>query len=266
LTRSARLAPDDSELDRIRGRVATFEDIIEQAQRLQFAADPPEIADAFLQHDPILAWRLLDLLDSYRSRLAYPRDRIPGVIDRAIDTKLQLYFVARVLPGTENMLVHLRGFQATNPLATPNLQLARLCYAQAMIGQSRVLWDRLMRLVYYLEEGQDPEGKSIRRVFFRAVPRWSPRWDVLSKWEADIDRYDSAYRTPEYHHGSVLKKELLGGPTNDPNRLLALLTPVMNGMWTVLMANVQASPHDILSLGRRVERAAAPAPGARAAT
>jgi hypothetical protein len=249
-------ATDDGELDRIRGRVATFEGLVEQAQHHQFAGDPSEVAAAFLQDDPILAWRLLDLFDTYRSGSVYPRERLPGVIDRAVDTKLQLYYVARVLPGTENALVYQGGFDPTNPLATPNLQLARLCYAQGMIGQSRVLWDRLMRLVHFLEEGRDPEGKSTRRVFFRDLPRWSPRWDVLREWEADIDRYDVAYRTPEYHQGSILKKELLGGDANDPNRLASLLTPMMNGLWAVLVTNVQGNPHHILSLGRRIDRVA----------
>jgi hypothetical protein len=244
----------DLDLDRVRGRVADFEEIIERAQRSQFAGDPPHVADAFLQHDPILAWRLLDLFDAYRSGSVHPRERLPRFIDRAIDTKLQLYNVARVIPGTENALVYLRGFDPANPLATPSLQLARLCYEQAMIGQSRVLWDRLMRLIYYIEEGRDPEGKSNRRVFFRDLSRWSPRWDPLSEWEDEIDTYDAVYRTPEYHKGSILKKELLGGQALDPNETSSLLAPVMNGIWTMLMANVQGTPHNIVRLGRRVGR------------
>jgi hypothetical protein len=253
---------DYDDLDRIRGRVAHFENIIERAQRSQFAADPPHLAAAFLQHDPILAWRLLDLFDAYSSSSAYPLGRLPPVIDHAIDTKLQLYNVARVIPGTENALVYLRGFDPADPVAAPRLQLARLCYEQAMIGQSRVLWDRLMRLIYYLEEGVDPKGKSTRRVFFRDLPRWSMRWDALGEWEDEIDTYDATYRTPEYHKGSILKKELLGGPAHDPNETSALLTPVMNGIWTMLMANVQGISHNIIRLGRRVGRVTASAPPA----
>src|ERR1700724_3317505 len=69
-------AVNDDELDRIRGRVAIFEDIIAQAQREQFAADAPEVADAFLQNDPIIAWRLLELFDAFRSGSVYTHDRL----------------------------------------------------------------------------------------------------------------------------------------------------------------------------------------------
>ena len=105
------------DVDRVRARVADFEDIIERAQRSQFAGDPPDVADAFLQHDPILAWGLLELFDSYLSTSTYPPDRLPPVIDRAIDTKLQLYNVARVIPGSQNALVYLRGFDPAELVA-----------------------------------------------------------------------------------------------------------------------------------------------------
>jgi hypothetical protein len=235
-----------------RKRVAEFEDIILKARRVQFANDPPVVAETFLKHDPVLSWNLLSLFDVYQKAGVYPVDRLPGFMDRLIDTKLQLHFVTNVLPATQNIVVYLAGFDEKNPLATPNLQLARLSYSQATIGQSRVLWDRLMRLIYFLEEGQDPPGKSVRRRFFRTLPRWSPRWDLLKEWESEIDAYDQAYRTPEYHKGSILKKELLGGGKVDPNSLMSLLTPIMNGMWTLIMTNVQGQPHNIIRIGRNI--------------
>lgn len=238
--------------DRLDRRVAELDDIIRRARETQYTDMPTKIASLFLRDDPLLRWDLSQFVAAYEAGQRFPADRLPKAVDRLIDAKLQFYFVAQVLPATANVMVYGRGFDPARPLDTPALQLARLCYTQAMIGQSRILWERLMRLIYYLEEGTDPPGKSTRRPFFRKLKDWSPRWDVLAEWQPELDRYGDQYRTPEYHSGSVLKRELLGGPVVDPNDVLSLLTPVMNGIWPVLIANVRGEPHHIVSLGRKV--------------
>jgi hypothetical protein len=238
--------------DHLRDRVLEFEEIVENAKKDLWATEPKEVAEHFLAHDPVLKWRLIDVLDAYVEAGVYPLDRLPGVMDRLIDTKLQLYFVTQVFPGSMNALVYNRGFDQADPLAKPGLQLTRLSLLQGGIGQIRVLLERVMRLVYYLETGKDIQGKSIRKRFFADLPSWTPRWDVLAELGDEIDSYDSKYRTPEYHKGSVLKRELLGGDGVDANDVLGLITPVTNGVWEVLNANVSAKPHNILRLGRRI--------------
>jgi hypothetical protein len=249
IIRSAMTEGDPDRLDR---RVADLDDIIRRAREDQYTDMPTEIASLFLRDDPILRWDLCEFVAAHEAGRCYPADRLPKAVDRLIDGKLQFYFVAHVLPATQNVMVYNRGFDPARPLDTPALQLARLCYTQAMIGQSRILWEGLMRLIYYLEEGSDPTGKSTRRPFRRKLKDWSPRWDVLAEWQPELDRYSDRYRTPEYHSGSVLKRELLGGPAVDPNDVLSLLTPVMNGIWPVLIANVRGEPHHIVRLGRKV--------------
>jgi hypothetical protein len=81
---------------------------------------------------------------------------------------------------------------------------------QVRIGQLRILWERLMTLVYYLEQGKEPDGKSVRKQFFRRLTSWNERWDVLVGWEAFIDEYDTRFRTPEYHKRSSMRNELFG--------------------------------------------------------
>ncbi len=243
---------DKERIAKLRARVSQFEDIIYQARSVQHADLPPEVAALFLKDDPVLAWRLLDFFDSYLSSRIYPSERLAAVIDRLIDTKLELHFVTQVWPGTMNLMVYLRGFDPKDPGATPNLQLARLGYSQAMIGAIRILWERLMRLICYLEMDRDPEGKSTQRKFFRELPNWSARWDLLAEFESEIGSYDASYRTPEYHKGSILKRELLGGKVVDINDVMGLMTPITNGVWTVLMANVSGTPHNIVRLGRRI--------------
>jgi hypothetical protein len=236
----------------LRQRVAEFDEIIYQARSAQHADVPPDIAQHFIEADPVLRWSLPELMASYLVGNIYSIERLPGVMDRLIDTKLQLHFVTQVIPGTMNAMVYLRGFDEKNPLATPSLQLARLGYSQALIGAQRILWERLMRLIYFLETGTDPPGKSTSRRFFGDLPHWSPRWDLLAEWQDEIVAYDKNYRTPEYHQGSVLKRELLGGVEVDMNEVLGLTTPVLNGVWSVMIANVEGRPHNISSLGRKV--------------
>jgi hypothetical protein len=163
--------------DVLRERVEEFETIVEEAKRAIWAREPKEVADAFLKDDPVLAWDLLAALDSYRSSSAYPQDRLPGIMHRLIDTKLQMYFVSQVVPGAMNQMVYLRGFDPDNPLATPNLQLTRLSYLQALIGQSRVLWERLMRLIYFLETGSNSNTSSRRTDGYSVALTWDVRRD-----------------------------------------------------------------------------------------
>jgi len=243
-------APDTT--THLRERVAEFEDIIFQARSAQHADLAPEHAKLFLSHDPVLAWNLSSFIDAYLASSVYPAERLVAVMDRLIDTKLQLHFVTQVWPGTMNLMVYLRGFDPKAPQAIPNLQLARLAYSQAMIGATRVLWERLMRLIYFLETGNDPVGKHTQKSFFRELPNWSPRWDLLAEFQADISNYDQVFRTPEYHKGSILKRELLGGDIVDINDVLGLMTPITNGVWTVMMSNITGVPHNIIRLGRKV--------------
>jgi hypothetical protein len=151
-----------------------------------------------------------------------------------------------------NLMVYLRGFDPKDPLAIPNINLARLGYTQTMIGSVRTLWERLMRSIYYLETGNDPEGKHTQRLFFKEIPNWSPRWDLLGEFNKEITVYDEKFRTPEYHKGSILKKELLGDDAVDVNKVLGLITPILNGVWILLIANVKGESHSIVSLGRSI--------------
>lgn len=244
-------AVDGDELARARARVETFDDMVRGVLEAQYRRDFGPHADDFLRGETLLRWNLRELMDLYAEAGAYPLDRLAGVADRAIDFKLQYRFVSTNL-GIQNQLVYGKGFDPRQPLATPAAHLTHLSLMQSLIGQVRVLWERLMTLVYYLEMGDDPRGKSIRRVFFKDIEQWSPRWDVLREWEPVIGRYDSDFRTPEFHNRSRMRRELFGGPAPDPNAITAPLTPVLNGFWDVLLTNVQGRPHHVARLGYSV--------------
>lgn len=244
----------DEALANSRARAVEFDEMIRQVISENAIRNfGPDFAETHIRDHHLLGWDLVGLFDSYQEAAVYPVERLPGVIDRAIDLKLQLYFVAEVNPGVHNSIFFGKDIDLRNPRAFPGPYLVHLCLMQADIGQLRILWERLMALVYYLEEGHDPGGKSTRRRFFSQIAEWEGHWDVLAEWESFISKYDETYRTPEYHNRSKMRKELFGHPTSDPNSIMSPMSPVMNGFWPVLSANVRGVQSNIVALGRKID-------------
>jgi hypothetical protein len=106
-----------AKLDRARSRLTEFEQIINEAvSGSYYPYHPPEFAENLMRDDPVLSWRLVDLFDAYLDAGAYPIDRLPGVADRALDAKLEYYFVAKAMPGLHNWAVSNQGFELSlNP-------------------------------------------------------------------------------------------------------------------------------------------------------
>lgn len=238
-----------------RTQLERFEELISTAIRGSYQAYESSFAQRRIEHDPVLRWRLLDdFFDPYQASCVYPIERLPDLAYAVMDLKMQFYFAAKVSGGTWNALLSDTGFSLKDgPASRPGLYFQHLYLMQAQIGQSRILWDRLMGLVYRLEEGSDVPGRSIRRTFFKQLPQWSPRWDVLAEWEPRIDKYDRLFRTPEFHKNSTLRASIFREEAIDPNEIMALEAPVSSGFWDVLKANVAGLPVHIPRLGRHID-------------
>jgi hypothetical protein len=241
-------------LSTARARAVEFDQMIYQAvsETAQQSLPSPMVGSHVRDHY-LLKWDLVKLFDSYKEAGAYPLERLPQVTDRAIDLKLQFYFVADVNLGLHNHVFVGTGFDTRNPENMPRHHLIHLCLMQAWIGQLRVLWERLMTLVYFLEEGEDPRGRSIRKRFFDRIESWHSNWRVLAEWQAFIDNYDRIYRTPEYHNRSSMRKALFEHQPADPNSILSPLSPIMNGFWEVLIATLRGEASNVVRLGRTVD-------------
>ncbi len=250
-------SPNDltERLAAIREQLEMFEGLISTAVHGCYEPyHPAEFAKHLIENDPVFKWRLIDdFFAPYQTAGKYPIENLPDLAYSVMDLKLQFYFVAHVGHGTWNALLSPTGFSLTDdPTSRPGLYLQHLYLMLAEIGQVRILWDRLMALVYRLEESKELPGKSIRRTFFKRLPDWHPRWDVLAEWEARIDKYDSLYRTPEFHKNSTLRASIFREAI-DPNVIGALLTPVMGGFWEVLTANIAGVPSRLTRLARTVD-------------
>lgn len=217
-----------------------FEQLVLAARRQKYSLYPTEMEDLFFKSHPLTSWDLLAFFDSYLDAGVYPPDRLARLVYYLMDVKLQLYYLMEVDLGLHNLLVYDRGYVNTDPRALPHLLLTRLSLDQSLILKSRVLWERLMNLLYYLETGEELENKVTRRrskrtVFFERM-LVEDRWRFLEPYGPMLERYESAYRSPESHKSSVLRAELMGRADVDPQDLLRLMNSAINALWENMLS------------------------------
>ena len=226
----------------LRNKVEEFEGFVDRAFTQKYSGWPEEIRNGILQFNSVKRWNLLEFLDTYSNAPTYPRQRLERLIYHLFDIKLQLYYILEVDLGLYNLLVHDRGYNEKDPVEIPHTLLTRFSLDQSLIGKSRVLWERIMNFIYYLETGEDIEKKVSRRskrsLFFNFVAS-SPRWRFLEPYGPLLEGYDDAFRTPEYHKSSVLRAELLGSRKVDPNELLKLVNNAINNLWDNILSIVK---------------------------
>lgn len=106
--------------------------------------------------------------------------------------------------------------------AQARVRLARMALQQSLIGRSRILWEKIFRWIYYIENGRDIEGRSIKKKFFDWASA-TPHWRFLEVYKALVEGFDQTYRTAEYHKNSVVRAHMLHGTTIDENELLKMV-------------------------------------------
>ncbi len=188
---------------------------------------------------------------AYRAGGKYPEARLIGALYKLFDIRLQLYFLLEVDTGLYRPLVLDAGFDRANPLQTPDIFLAKLSIDQSLILKSRVLWERIMNFVYYLERGENLEDKvtgrrSKRKVFFDFVESHE-YWVFLLPYAAELDYYEQSYRGPEAHKASRLRAALLKGQDLDMRQLFALLHGAMTAIWQNILNVVQGRPPSVFT-------------------
>ena len=158
---------------------------------------------------------------------------------------MELYFVERDI-GLSNKAAYLAGYQPANPLLRPDLFLVKLSLDQSVILKSRIVWERLMNLVFFIETGAELEAKVSRRkskkaAFFDFVHD-NPKWRFLAAYEKEISAYDDSFRTPEAHKNSFLRSAFLNGRDIDGNAILTLLNHALNTIWENTLSIMEGRP------------------------
>lgn len=188
------------EFEQLREIASEFENILKSALEQKYGQYQPEIREHLLEVSPVRRWHLGKFLDTYMSAGSYPTERLERLIYKLFDIKLQLYYILEVDLGLYNRLVYDRGYDKDNSLALPHVFLTRLSLDQSLIAKSRILWERIMNFVFYLENGEELEEKvsgrrSKRKVFFD-FSRGNLRWRFLEPYESVLQEYEDSYRAP----------------------------------------------------------------------
>ncbi len=153
---------------------------------------------------------IAQVLEAYQRSDLYRAERMEKVATLLMDLKLEFYFLTEV-DNRLSLVIEAQGpYDSKNPLATPHTYLALLAIEQSVIGKARILWDRIMNLVYYLETGNEiPRKKSKKTQFFKFIDD-KPRWKYLVPFLATLTTHDDSFRTPEFHKASMLRAVLMG--------------------------------------------------------
>lgn len=186
------------------------------------------------QHGLPVGDRTLAFGEAFRDG-PYPIERLPGAVMRAIDVKLQSHYLS-VVAGMYNH----HYFDAVNQDArradAVSMKLRIRSIQQDQIVKSRILWERIMSWVNFIETGAKTlprTGKgSVKAPFFKLCGL-CPQWRWLLAYETSIEAYDDRFRTPEVHNLSTLRASLMRDldPTLILNDLGSLHNLAMNSVW-----------------------------------
>jgi hypothetical protein len=188
------------------------------------------------EHHHLRRMRVGSLALAYRDGGVFPSERTSGVIARAIDVKLQLYITGEIVPGLLNERYYARVNHNPALADSTSVKLVMLSLHQDMITKSRILWDRIMGWIYFIETGSEDiprtARRSAKRRFFEMC-RTTPRWRWMEAYEPTLTDFDDRFRTPEVHKRSVLRALLIKGDDLDgaANELMGLLNHAMNQIW-----------------------------------
>ena len=231
---------DKLSFDQIKEDIVFFENFIRQALEVRYSAYPSIIRASFLDSDPVKKWDLQLFFDTYLKFGVYPNDRLQQVIFNLMDIKLQFYYIIEVDIALYNSLVYVDGYDEKKLERNPYILLKRFSLDQSLISKSRILWERIMNLIYFLETGEILElkksnKKSKRKIFFEFINQ-TPKWHFIKLYDQTLLDYDNNFRTPEFHKSSVLRAELFDNRKNDTNKMLGLVNIASNALWENMIA------------------------------
>ena len=235
-----------------------YDAFFDQAEHDSPGMFPPPVFE-WLEPDAFRPYRAVPFVDAYGRGGLFPADRLPELLHRLVDVRLQLWYM-RYDTGLYNReywdLVNLDPTLGESP----KYMLRLMAIDQSMISRSRIAWEKYMRFVHYLATGEDlkpTNNRSYKKKFFQWVET-APAWEFLLQYVDIIDNHDGTYRTGEFHKGSILRPRILGRSTPQTNEFLDLYNHMSNAIWpntlNVLLGKEQRARFDIV----RSDRPAAP--------
>jgi hypothetical protein len=224
-------------------RVHEFDTIMRTALERTYGDSPEKGLPALIW---FADWSTSDFVRAFRTTQTYPEERLLDCLYKIVDVKLQMYFLLEVDLRMYSTQVFAHGYDPAKPLKTPDLFLRHLSFDQTLIVKGRIVWERIMNFVYFLETGNELERRisskrSKRRAFVEFVQA-HPKWTFLDPYIPELDYFDSQYRGPEVHKDSTLRAHLLAGNTPNTTELLQPLNRAMRTIWKNAL-NIVAGGH-----------------------
>lgn len=216
------------DIDSIKKTVEEFDQIIRDAIIAKYRSAGTVVLQHHLKNSIYSRWNINDFISKYLQAEKYPEDRIAKTVNNLIDFKLQLYFIFEV---DEWLYPSRTDLESKNRCIAARAALWELSLNQSIIGKSRVLWERLMNLVYFMETGKDLEGKKSKKTAFFKFVDGCPTWKFPSPYKEIIEEHDDSLRTPEFHKGSVLRSILMGKKEIKFEDYRRLYGYALNGLW-----------------------------------
>ncbi len=215
--------------------VAEFEKKMQDSVAFRLRHEREDHKELMLKARQVSSIDIAKFLEQYRKSINYPQDRLEKLAYILMDIKLQLYLIEVDLGADNDLMYKIRG-EPDSVEKEAHTQFIHLSFDQSLILKSRILWERVMNFVYYLETGKElaiKKGKKAK--FFNFIN--DTRWEYLEDFKEYVEWFDNRWRTPEAHKGSKLRARLLSGTmdNDEVNRILGLIGIVTNAFYINMM-------------------------------
>ncbi len=214
-----------------------FEKGLREALQYKYRNEPQIVRESLVRESFVRVWNIDEFYALYLEKGIYPQERVNKLIYQLFDIKIEIFYIMELDVGLYNHLVYGAGFDKNKIDNLPYIILRKLSLDQTLIVKSRILWERVMNFIYYLETGKDLEGRSKKTRFFRLIK--NTKWSYLERYKDYIEWFDDKLRTPEVHKGSFLRRLFQTGVTRYDQEMLKLLNIVSNAVWKNLLQIIQ---------------------------
>ncbi len=224
----------------IKREIDIFENKLLEALEFKYKGYPEEMRASCIEFSPVNRWDIKSFYDLYLSKGVYPQERIEKLIRCLFDIKIQMFYIVELDLGLYNRLIYDLGFGNNNISNCPYIALRWLSLDQNLIVKSRILWERIMNFIYYLETGEmlEPKRKKSKKsTFFDFIE--NTRWSYLNDYKNYIEWFDEKLRTPEVHKSSTLRRYFMQSSRLPSHKVEGFINIAMNAIWNNLLEIIQ---------------------------
>ena len=196
---------------------------------------PKESLNSFVERLPENLISAIELVKLLKNSQPYQHIDQNKLIDLLHEIKIQITFIM-ITFGQFNSSVYDKTIPGSNVdqqiFNNMSILLNYLSLTQDIVIKSRILFERIMNFIIFLEEGKELKGRSknSKRSEFYKIIKGTP-WEFFLEYQSFIDAYDQQFRAAEVHAGSFLKRYLVGKSLPDSDVIMSFSNFLMNIFW-----------------------------------